>query len=173
MKKTLQTLQHLENAVLIVTFTIMVVAIFAQVINRNFFKIPVSGFEEAAKYCMVYMVMLGTELGLRDGTQIAVTGVIDRFHGKTHKVFLMIAKVIVIVFAGIMTSTSFDMVMKQVQTGQTSPGLHIPMTIPYFALLLSFALITVIQAVLLIGMIRDFNKPEEEEPKKIAEEAEN
>ena len=173
MKKTLRMLQHLENAVLIVTFVVMVVAIFMQVVNRNIFKIPVSGFEEAAKYCMVYMVMLGTELGLRDGSQIAVTGVIDKFHGKTHKVFLMIAKVIVIAFSAIMTSTSFSMVMKQVQTGQKSPGLGIPMTIPYFALLLSFALITIVQLVTLIQMIRNFNKPEEEEPKKITEEAEN
>lgn len=161
MKKTLATLQHVENLLLVVTFTVMVAAIFIQVINRNIFKIPVSGFEEAAKYCMVYMVMLGTELGLRDGTQIAVTGVIDKFHGKAHKILLMVAKVIVIAFSGIMSNVSFSMVMKQVQTGQKSPGLGIPMTVPYFALLLSFVLITVIQAVILIQMIRDFNKPEE------------
>ena len=161
MKKTLRTLQHVENLLLVITFTVMVVAIFVQVVNRNVFKIPVSGFEEAAKYCMVYMVMLGTELGLRDGTQIAVTGVVDKFRGKAHKVLLMVAKVIVIVFSGIMSNVSLNMVMKQVQTGQKSPGLGIPMTVPYFALLLSFVLITLIQAGLLIQMIRDFNKPEE------------
>ena len=162
MKKFLRTLQHVENLLLVLTFTVMVISIFAQVVNRNIFKIPVSGFEEAAKYCMVYMVMLGTELGLRDGTQIAVTGVVDKFHGKAHKVLLMVSKIIVIGFAGIMTSTSWNMVMKQVRTGQTSPGLGIPMTIPYAALLLAFALITVVQFALLIRMIRDFNKPEEE-----------
>ena len=163
MKKTLATLQHLENLLLVITFTVMVVAIFVQVVNRNIFKIPVSGFEEAAKYCMVYMVMLGTELGLRDGTQIAVTGVVDKFKGKAHKLLLMVAKIIVIVFSGIMSNVSLNMVMKQVQTGQKSPGLGIPMTVPYFALLLSFVLITVIQVVILIQMIRDFNKPEETE----------
>ena len=171
MTKTLRKLQHLENLVLVITFAVMVIAIFAQVINRNFFKIPVSGFEEAAKYCMVYMVMLGTELGLRDGTQIAVTGVVDRFHGKAHKILLMVAKVIVIAFAAIMTNTSLSMVLKQVHTGQTSPGLGIPLTVPYFALLLSFALITVIQAALLVQMIRNFNKPEEEEAAAIEETA--
>lgn len=162
MKKALRTLQHLENLLLAVTFAVMVVSIFVQVVNRNIFKIPVSGFEEAAKYCMVYMVMLGTELGLRDGTQIAVTGVIDKFHGKAHKLLMMLAKIIVIVFAGIMTNVSWNMVMKQVQTGQTSPGLGIPMWVPYCALLLSFALITVIQVVLLVQMAMNFNKPEEE-----------
>ena len=162
MKKVLRGLQHLENWLLVITFTVMVIAIFVQVVNRNIFKIPVSGFEEAAKYCMVYMVMLGTELGLRDGTQIAVTGVVDKFHGKARKILLMISKIIVIGFAGVMTTTSWNMVMKQVQTGQTSPGLGIPMTVPYAALLLAFALITVVQTVILIGMIRDFNKPEQE-----------
>lgn len=162
MKKILRSLQHLENLLLVVTFSVMVVSIFIQVVNRNFFKIPVSGFEEAAKYCMVYMVMLGTELGLRDGTQIAVTGVVDKFHGKVHKLLLMLAKVIVIVFSGIMTNVSLSMVLKQVKTGQTSPGLGIPMTVPYFALLLAFSLITVIQSVLLIQMVLNFGKSEEE-----------
>ncbi len=162
MKKTLRTLQHIENLLLAVTFVVMVAAIFIQVVNRNIFKIPVSGFEEAAKYCMVYMVMLGTELGLRDGSQIAVTGVIDKFKGKTHKLLQMLAKLIVIVFSGIMSRVAFNMVMKQVQVGQTSPGLGIPMWIPYFALLLSFALITVIQVVILLQMVKNFNKTVEE-----------
>lgn len=161
MKKTLRFLQHLENWLLVITFSVMVIAIFIQVVNRNIFKIPVSGFEEAAKYCMVYMVMLGTELGLRDGSQIAITGVVEKFHGKARKALQIISKLIVVCFAGVMTNTSYNMVMKQVRTGQTSPSLGIPMSIPYFALLLSFALITVIQGVVLVRMILDFNKPEQ------------
>lgn len=161
MKKTLRFLQHLENWLLVITFSVMVIAIFIQVVNRNIFKIPVSGFEEAAKYCMVYMVMLGTELGLRDGSQIAITSVIEKFHGKARKALMILSKLVVVCFAGVMTNTSFNMVMKQVRTGQTSPGLGIPMSIPYFALLLSFALITVIQGVVLIQMVMDFGKPEQ------------
>lgn len=167
MKKVLRALQQLENWLLVITFTVMVIAIFIQVVNRNIFKIPVSGFEEAAKYCMVYMVMLGTELGLRDGSQIAVTGVVDKFHGKAHKILLMISKIIVIGFSGIMTFTSWNMVMKQVKIGQLSPGLGIPMAVPYFALLLAFALITVVQAAVLVRMIRDFNKPEATEVQEV------
>ena len=161
MKKTLRALQQVENALLVVTFAVMVIAIFIQVVNRNIFKIPVSGFEEAAKYCMVYMVMLGTELGLRDGSQIAVTGVIDKFRGIGHKIMKIISKLIVVCFSGIMTYVSWNMVMKQVQVGQTSPGLHIPMWVPYCALLISFALITVIQLAITGSMIANINKPEE------------
>lgn len=163
MKNILKGLQRLEDVVLVVAFTIMIIAIFAQVVNRNIFKIPVSGFEEAAKYCMVYMVMLGTELGLRDGTQIAVTGVVDKFHGKGRKILLIVAKLVVIAFSAVMLSSGIGMVQKQIQTGQTSPGLGIPMAVPYAALPIAFGLIVVIQAALLIQMILNFNKPDEPE----------
>ena len=52
MKKVLHALQRLEKWIIVIAFVIMVVAIFCQVVNRNIFKIPVSGFEEAAKYSM-------------------------------------------------------------------------------------------------------------------------
>lgn len=163
MKNTLKGLQRLEDLVLVISFTIMILAIFIQVVNRNIFKIPVSGFEEAAKYCMVYMVMLGTELGLRDGTQIAVTGVVDKFHGKGRKVLLMVAKLIVIAFSAMMLSSGIGMVQKQLATGQTSPGLGIPMAVPYAALPIAFGLIVVIQIALLVQMVLNFNKPDEPE----------
>lgn len=163
MKKAPQWLQHLENLVLVIAFAVMVISIFVQVVNRNIFKIPVSGFEEAAKYCMVYMVMLGTELGLRDGSQIAVTGVVDKFKGKSKKIIQIIAKVIVIAFSAAMFNSSISMVAKQAQIGQKSPGLGIPMTVPYSALLISFGLIVVVQIAVLIQMILNFNKPDEPE----------
>lgn len=160
MKKTLHILQQIENVVLVVSFVIMVVAIFAQVVNRNIFKIPISGFEEAAKYSMVCMVLLGTELGLRDGTQIAVTSVVDKLHGKAKMLVQIIAKLIVIVFSGIMANASLKMVSKQMTVGQTSPGLGIPMYVPYSFLLFSFALITIVQLFMLISIIQESKREE-------------
>ena len=96
MKKVLHALQSLEKWIIVIAFVIMVVAIFCQVVNRNIFKIPVSGFEEAAKYSMAYMVLLGTELGLRDGTQIAIKGVVDKLKGKVKKVIVIISQIIVV-----------------------------------------------------------------------------
>lgn len=107
MKKVLHALQRLEKWIIVIAFVIMVVAIFCQVVNRNIFKIPVSGFEEAAKYSMAYMVLLGTELGLRDGTQIAIKGVVDKLKGKVKKVIVIISQIIVVAFAAIMTKASF------------------------------------------------------------------
>ena len=144
MKKVLHALQSLEKWIIVIAFVIMVVAIFCQVVNRNIFKIPVSGFEEAAKYSMAYMVLLGTELGLRDGTQIAIKGVVDKLKGKVKKVIVIISQIIVVAFAAIMTKASFAM------------------SVPYFSLVLGFGLIAVVQAGELVSMIVHFNKPEDE-----------
>ena len=163
MKKVLHALQRLEKWIIVIAFVIMVVAIFCQVVNRNIFKIPVSGFEEAAKYSMAYMVLLGTELGLRDGTQIAIKGVVDKLsRARSRKVIVIISQIIVVAFAAIMTKASFAMVLKQAAIGQTSPGLGIPMSVPYFSLVLGFGLIAVVQAGELVSMIVHFNKPEDE-----------
>lgn len=161
MKKTLNFLQMLEKWIIVVTFAVMVAACFIQVVNRNITKIPVSGFEEAAKYCMVYMVLLGTELGLRDGTQISITGVVDKLPPVVRKIVTIISRFIVVFFSAIMTKSGWQMVLKQARIGQKTPALGIPMAVPYFALVLGFGLITVVQAGYLIKQFIDFGKKEE------------
>lgn len=159
MKKALHYCTKVESAIVVITFAIMIVAIFLQVLNRNIFKIPLSGFEEAAKYSMVYMVLLGTEMGLRDGTQIAITGLADSMHGLAKKTVQIISKSIVVLFTGAMLYQGIGMVVKQVQTGQTSPGLGIPMYIPYFAFVFCFGIMACVQLAELVLIIK--NKPDE------------
>lgn len=163
MKKVLKGLQQVENAVIVITFAIMVVACFIQVVNRNIFKVPVSGFEEAAKYCMIYMVLLGTEMGLRDGTQIAVTAVVDKLQGGLKKVFQILAKLIVIGFTAFLFFESWNMVLKQVRVGQTSPGLGIPMAVPYAAMPLAFGVMTLVQGYYLVRLILPAKNTDEAE----------
>lgn len=160
MKKVLKGLQWVENTAVVIAFAVMVIAMFAQVVNRNITQLSVSGFEEIAKYCMIYMVLLGTELGLRDGTQIAVTAAVDALHGTARKAIQVISKAIVIGFSGFLFKESFDMVIKQITTGQTSASLQIPMSIPYAAMPIAFGLITVVQLVALISLFLPEKKNE-------------
>ena len=45
--------------------------------------------------------------------------------------------------------------LKQIQTGQTTPVLKIPMSAMYFSLVLTFGLILLIQTVILVEKIMD------------------
>jgi TRAP-type C4-dicarboxylate transport system permease small subunit len=153
MKKLLSYLQKLEDAIMITTFIIMVIAAFAQVINRNLVHAGISWFEELSRYCMVYMALLGAEAGLRDGTQLSIVAFTNKFKGKAQQFILAIAKTLTVLFSAIITSKSWEMVVLQMSIGQKSPGLKLPMAVPYFALTLAFGIIVLVQGATLIIMI--------------------
>lgn len=162
MKKVLSWLQKIENFILVATFVVMVIASFAQVVNRNLVHAGISWFEELARYCMVYMALLAAEAGLRDGTQIAITAVTDRLRGMPAKVVRIIAQLVVIVFSAVCFVTSFTILQTQITSGQMSPGLKLPMVVPYFALPLSFGIITVVQSAALIMLVLNKQTGKEE-----------
>ena len=130
MKNIIVSLQKIENYIIVVSFGFMVFCSFAAVVNRNIFQFPIAWFDEAATYCMIYMTLLGTEIGLRDGSQIAVTALVNKFKG----------------------------VSKQVLQILTTAALHLPMSVPYMALVISFGVITVVQLVITIKMVIDLVK---------------
>ena len=163
MKKLFSNLQKIEDFILVATFTIMVLASFAQVVNRNIVHAGISWFEELARYCMVYMAFLATEAGLRDNTQISITAITDKLHGITGRVVRIIAKAVVTLFSGICFFSSFTILKTQLTSGQVSPGLHLPMAIPYSALSVSFGIITIVQGLALVYLITERASKEREE----------
>jgi TRAP-type C4-dicarboxylate transport system permease small subunit len=156
MKKALKAVQLIDDYIIAFAFVAMVIAGFAQVVNRNLVGAGISWFEELARYCMIYMALLATEVGLRDGTQISVTAITDKLGPRPREVIGILAKTIVVVFAAIVFYTSFEFLDKQIRFNARSPGLNVPMYIPYFALTLSFALITLVQGSVLIMKIGRF-----------------
>lgn len=163
MKKILEKLTMVENFIMIATFAVMVFASFAQVVNRNIFKLPISWFDEAAIYCMIYMVLIGTEVGLRDGTQIAVTALVDKLHGRGRTLIQLIAKIILVFFAAVVFVGSIQLMAIQIRTGQVSAALNLPMSVPYFAMVLSFGMITLVQAIAALELLRDLIQGKKEE----------
>ncbi|MCI8513703.1 MAG: TRAP transporter small permease [Lachnospiraceae bacterium] len=166
MKKFLAGLQKVENFIMITTFAIMVASSFAQVINRNIIQSSISWFDELAMYSMIWMTLLGAEMGLRDGTQVSIVAVVEKIDKMSHKAYqvvMIIAKLIVVAFTGIMFKSSIDMVLKQVQTGQTSAGLKLSMAVPYSALMVGFGIMTFVQLARIVSMVLEFGKKEGEE----------
>ncbi|WP_051241122.1 TRAP transporter small permease [Vibrio litoralis] len=154
MNYLIQILNKLEKYFLFLAFLTMVFSSFIQVLNRNIFEIPMPGIEEVAKYCMVYVVMLGTEMGLRDGTQIRVTVLVDKLGEKMKNIINVFVGIVLIVFSLAMLKESIVILIQQVVSGQTSPGLKLPMYIPYFSLTLGFFIIFVTQLYSVFSLIK-------------------
>ena len=120
LKKVVRGVTLAELWATALTFVIMVVCYFISVVNRNFIKGSMPWTEELALYCMVYMALIGTELGLRDGTQVSVTALTEKLKGTmVGKIVNFIAKVALIVFSCTMLRYSVALVAKQMaEAGQ-------------------------------------------------------
>ena len=158
LNKVVRGLTAVELVACALTFALMVACYFISVVNRNIIKGSMPWTEELALYSMVYMVLLGTELGLRDGTQVSVTALTSKLEGKTAgKVLGIIARLVVIYFVYMMFRNGNALVAKQIKTAQTSPVMNIPMYTLYLSLSISFGLMMITQVLMLIGEI--FNIP--------------
>lgn len=154
----MKALQKIEDFIIIAAFAFMTFCTFAAVVNRNLLQLPIPWFDEASTYCMIYMTLLGTEIGLRDGSQIAVTAVVNKFHGASKFVIQIISKIIVVIFSATVFAYSIKMVSIQAASGQTTAALHLPMSVPYMALVISFGIITLVQAGITVKMLVDLAK---------------
>lgn len=138
---------------MVIIFCVMLAASFAQVLNRNIFQLPIGWFEELARYAQIYLALLATELGLRDGSQMSLTTLTDTLKPRGRTVMALIAKGIVVVFSLVLCAKSIELFYNQIISGQHSPGLGIAMYIPYFALPLSFSIASAVQTGMLIKMV--------------------
>ena len=164
MKKLLNGLTAVENVIMVAAFAIMVICTFTQVLNRNFFKLSMPWRDEASTYSMIFMALIGTEVGLRDGTQISVTAVVDKFYGRTRQVIMIVAKIVLLVFSVSVLISSIKLVGLQLATGQTSSAMGLPMAVPYSALVISFAMIVFVQTITTIKMIVRLKDPNVDTP---------
>lgn len=154
LKKFIRGITVGEMIVSAIAFALMVICYFISVVNRNLIRTAMPWTEELALYAMVYMALLGMEAGLRDGTQVSVTAITDKFKGtKTGHALAIISRVLLLFFVVMMVRYGYALVVKQMQTGQTSPVMKIPMYLLYLSLVLSFGLTLLTQITLLIGDI--------------------
>ncbi|MBC2849889.1 TRAP transporter small permease [Cetobacterium sp. 8H] len=160
MKKIVNILRKLESITVFLLFLIMVIMVFIQVVNRNFIKISIGWLEELARYSMIFLILLGTEMGLRDGTQISVEALTQRLNIGIRKGLKFITRAMVIYFSTMVFFNSIPLIKMQIKTGQLSPGLRVPMYLPYLTITIGFLIITLTQISTLIIDLKKtyFNK---------------
>jgi TRAP-type C4-dicarboxylate transport system permease small subunit len=154
----LRILQKIENNIVIIMFIVMVLAAFAQVVNRNIIGAGIPWFEELARFCMIYVTLIATEIGIRDGSQVMITAVADHLPPAAGHTLRIINKIIVIVFSVIVCVFSVPILKTQIDSQQVSAGLHLSMAVPYFSLTISFGLIVIIQCATVVTMIVRFQE---------------
>jgi TRAP-type C4-dicarboxylate transport system permease small subunit len=136
----MKILYKIEKYFIVISFALMALIVFFQVLNRFFFKIPIMWPEELARYLMIWMSFVAAAVAFRKGAHIGVNIIIDKLSGKTKQVFIILQSVLIMVFVAVVGYYAIFIIRLQLSTIQLSPALeinlaYIYMAIPVWALL--------------------------------------
>jgi C4-dicarboxylate transporter DctQ subunit len=68
----MQTLRKTTEAAIVILFSVLIAAVFFQVVARYVFNQPPAWSEELARYCQVWIIILASSLCVRRGSHLAV-----------------------------------------------------------------------------------------------------
>jgi TRAP-type C4-dicarboxylate transport system permease small subunit len=105
---------------------------------------------------MIYITMLGAEIGLRDGSQITILGATSWLSKKKQKILDIFANIIVVIFSCTLFMTTIGTIKRQIVSGQSTPSLRIPMYIPYLSITVFALIIAFVQVIRCIHKLKHF-----------------
>lgn len=164
MKTLISRLIQIERSLVVFFFSVMVLASVFQVVNRNLLHIPVGWSEELARYCMVWMALLGTQISLRRGTQMSIEVFVKRLKGKASVIITLLSDTLVCTFNFVVFGYSLSLIMLQLKNGQLSAAMKIPMVLPYSAMALCFLIMGVSHLVKVVDLFRNLPAEREDTP---------
>lgn len=124
--------RHIEELLLTIFSSVMVVVIFVQVVMRQLDS-SLSWSEEMARFCFIWLIYIGISYGVKKQRHIKVDVVLLMLNEKGKIILNMISNLLFVVFALFVIYYGFDIASKLLEFGQKSPALQIPMGLVYMA----------------------------------------
>lgn len=160
MRKVEKILGQIEYIACMLAFYTMVFACCLQVVNRNILHLPIPWTEELARYGMIWMALLGSQIGLRMGKQMSVDFFVAKMGKSVQKVINVAGDAICCIFAGATAYFASTLIGTQMQSNQLSASLKVPMELVYMVLPISFFVMSAFSLVKLVedGMADNSDK---------------
>lgn len=126
--------RYIEEIFLVLTMIVMVLLIFAQVIGRYVFSAAPSWTEELARYIHIWQVWIGASYAIRLRAHIKIEAFTKLFSKSVQKVFETLAILVWFALALSLAILGTQLVISSLRNGQLTPAMQIPMWIPFLAI---------------------------------------
>ncbi len=117
----------------------MTVLVLVQVVLRYVFSVPLVWVEEMTVFLMIWMAFMGAALGVRRGSHIAMTILVDRLPARAARALFVASTIAIIAFCTVVAWQGVRLALSV--AGQRSAALGLPMTVPYLIVPLGALLI--------------------------------
>ncbi|CAM3397173.1 TRAP transporter small permease [Cytobacillus oceanisediminis] len=126
--------KYLEEVFLVLTLAGMVILIFAQVVGRYVFDSAPSWTEELARYIHIWQVWIGASYAVRLRAHIRVEAFRNLFSDSFKKVLDTLSILVWFILALFLAVLGTQLVFSSLKNGQTTPAMQLPMWIPFLAI---------------------------------------
>ncbi len=127
-------LNHLEEYIMAVLLPLMCLIIFLNTVGRYTQTFSMPWAEEAARYCMIWLVFLGIAAAAGKNSHFAVEVFFLITPKSFHKYIRVVIMLIVVAFCLKISHISIEFIQRLQAMGQISPSLAIPMWMMYSAI---------------------------------------
>lgn len=139
-KKILRILDHTEEFFLSITFAVMAIVCFVQVITRYCFHYSMPWSEELLRALFVWSSCLGISLGFKTRSHLGVDAIVNVLPKKVKKVISFLSYIVIILFCIFIIYYSIQISAKQYVTVQKTIAMRLPIFYISAALPVGFTL---------------------------------
>lgn len=118
---------RIEEVIGTVSLSIMTTIAFINVLTRYFFRYSMAFTEELTLYLFVWAVMMGTSIAFREGSNMAVTFLYDKFNLKSRRILDLLAGVLGLFFFAVLMYFSVLEVMDEIEMNAMTEAIELPM----------------------------------------------
>lgn len=140
MGKVIAGMNKVVHIMLIVLMTILVIAVFCQIVFR-FFDRSLPWTEELSRYAMIWMTFLGAAYAVSTRAHIGMELFVERAQGVTKQILIVLAATISGLFFVMMIVKGYELSMRVMD--QSTAVLQIPMGIVYLIMPISGAVLLI------------------------------
>jgi len=151
---TALALKRILQGLVFISFALMVVLVFAQVVTRYLTDSSLTWSEELSRFIMVWMVYLASILTYNAQQHIVVDALISQLHGLVRTVLLLLNKVAVMVFVTFVVTGAYQFL--PTTAIQKSPANSIVMAHVYVVIPISLFCIGVLTIRDIVVLIQSF-----------------
>ena len=119
-------LTAVENTLAAVPFAIVAVIAFVNVLTRYFFNLSLAFTTELTVNLVVWTVMIGAVIGIREGAHLGFTALAERTRGRARQVHTVLVAGAVLVTLGVLFVQGLDMTLAQHHRGRATPSSGVP-----------------------------------------------
>lgn len=122
----MKVLSRFEDAVVVISFVLIVLVTFVNVLTRYVFHLSLAFTEEITINFLVVLTMFGAVVGIRQGAHLGFTYIVENAKPAVQRVLVILGAALIIAFLAVLLIWGAELVIHQAERGRTTPSLDIP-----------------------------------------------